>query len=178
LNVMKKVLTLILAVAVIAGGVAVSRLYWQNQKTKTNNQSTNQNQKDPSESGKYLIIKEWNVKFEIPDQYRGDIYYGSYGENAIAIGSKQFEAFGERCGAGQDKDGMQKQGVAGIFRRPAGTPSPVGYPAFASLEGYDYYGAPSSGACVSDSKYFKDLTTIRDSLNSVIQQTLQPISPN
>lgn len=172
---MKKILTLILGLTLIIGAYAGWQ-YWQNQKTKNNNQSTtNQNASDPSEGGKYLVIKEWSIKFEVPQERRGDLYYALYGD-AIVIGSKQFEAYDERCGAGQDKAGTQKQGVTGLFRTQAGTPNPVGYPSFKTLADHDYYIAPNQSACVSDSKYFKQLTSLRDAINPAIQLTLQPMT--
>lgn len=30
---------------------------------------------DPSENGKYLVIKEWGVRFLLPETLKGDIYY-------------------------------------------------------------------------------------------------------
>lgn len=48
-----------------------------NQNTSQSNQSgnTHQNNPDPSEGGKYLVIKEWNVRFLLPEELRGQVRY-------------------------------------------------------------------------------------------------------
>jgi len=65
-----------LIILLLAGGVAAGWYFWDknyNQPT-TNNTQTNK-QTDPSEGGKYLYIKEWSVRFKLPDSLRSDIYY-------------------------------------------------------------------------------------------------------
>ncbi|MFE3858188.1 hypothetical protein ACFXPN_44525 [Streptomyces griseorubiginosus] len=44
------------------------------QKTDTNTDE-NTEPADPSEGGKYLVIKEWGVRFPLPEQLRGDVDY-------------------------------------------------------------------------------------------------------
>jgi hypothetical protein len=41
-----------------------------------NDQTPNLEPVDPSENGKYLVIKEWGVRFELPEELRGDVKYG------------------------------------------------------------------------------------------------------
>ena len=67
----KKFWVILVSLALVSGaGYLGWRAYDQNQKTK--NQQT---QNDPSEGGKYLVIKEWGVRFLLPEELRGDIYY-------------------------------------------------------------------------------------------------------
>lgn len=50
-------------------------------------------QPDQSEGGKYLVIKEWNVRFALPEELQGDIEYGiftfSSGDQAAYFASKK-----------------------------------------------------------------------------------------
>ena len=48
-----------------------------NQQTQTNN--------DPSEGGKDLVIKEWGVRFELPEELRGDIYYKEWTNESLTF---------------------------------------------------------------------------------------------
>lgn len=77
-------IVVILVIAVIAALGFGSWYVWQNSKsqpvkqnqTQTNTQTdTNQYTDDPSEGGKYLVIKEWGVRFPVPEELRGDILY-------------------------------------------------------------------------------------------------------
>src|SRR5688572_25912838 len=80
-------LLIVLTLAVI--GFA-SYFVWQKNKgdAKKSTTSTSQNNQkkdnsdgnvkpnDPSEGGKYLVIKEWGVRFLLPEELRGDVIYG------------------------------------------------------------------------------------------------------
>lgn len=69
---MKRLLTYILVLLVI-GATAFGGWYlWLRNDSSQNNQA----QKDPSEGGKYLIIKEWGVRFELPASLKGSVTYG------------------------------------------------------------------------------------------------------
>src|SRR5262245_46454657 len=73
----------IAVVLVVAGlGFAAWRISQTPDKKTTNNSpvtSPKQTQKtkssDPSEGGKYLVIKEWGVRFKLPAALQGDISY-------------------------------------------------------------------------------------------------------
>ncbi|HSW36744.1 MAG TPA: hypothetical protein VLG37_00030 [Candidatus Saccharimonadales bacterium] len=71
-------LIIILVAAIISfGGWYV----WQNNKTEPTpktNQTTKKTTKttDPSEGGKYLVIKEWGVRFKLPQDLQGGVTYG------------------------------------------------------------------------------------------------------
>ncbi|MET7490604.1 hypothetical protein [Streptomyces sp. NPDC005538] len=85
-------LPVILAVvAVIAALLLGGYFVWQRNKddnksntnkTDSTSQSKQQEDKedtgttDPSEGGKYLYIKEWGVRFALPQSLRGDVEYG------------------------------------------------------------------------------------------------------
>lgn len=38
-------------------------------------QTDKQDKSDPSEGGKYMVINEWGVRFLLPEELRGDVYY-------------------------------------------------------------------------------------------------------
>lgn len=63
---MKRLLIILLSLALLGVGGYLGWNYYQD--SKTNN--------DPSEGGKYLVIKEWGVRFELPEELRGDVKYG------------------------------------------------------------------------------------------------------
>jgi len=78
------IVTLLLALAAIGFG---AWYVWQKNKTAKSADNTNATQKntsnnrdnnttDPSEGGKYLVITEWGVRFELPEGLRGEIEYG------------------------------------------------------------------------------------------------------
>lgn len=84
---MKKglVLVILLLVLGIGGGI----LYSTNKKDTPKSQ-TPQTQitqppplTDPSEGGKYLVIKEWGVRFLLPEDLRGDVSYISRNNQEI-----------------------------------------------------------------------------------------------
>jgi hypothetical protein len=62
--------------------------------------STNNNTPaDPSEGGKYLVIKEWGVRFKLPSILKGDAYY-NYSTDVlehIALRSKQLDRITATC---------------------------------------------------------------------------------
>lgn len=82
------ILIIILVLILALGGV--SWYIWDQNRTQDTNQANNnstteepQNNQtpnpepvDPSENGKYLVIKEWDVRFELPEELRGDVKYG------------------------------------------------------------------------------------------------------
>jgi len=41
-------------------------------------------QSNPSEMGKYLVIEEWGVRFPLPAELRGDIYYKTFASDVFA----------------------------------------------------------------------------------------------
>src|SRR3982750_1646688 len=43
--------------------------------TKNKANATTQ-ESDPSKDREYLVIKEWGVRFRLPDELRGDVHYG------------------------------------------------------------------------------------------------------
>jgi hypothetical protein len=47
-----------------------------NTSTQGNNENQNQTTADPSEGGKYLVIKEWGVRFKLPEDLKGQVTYG------------------------------------------------------------------------------------------------------
>lgn len=80
IQVMKKPLALILCLLIIIGGVYFGYTYWQSNKPKPTTNTTTptpQTPTDLTEGGKYLVIKEWGVRFPVPDDYRSDIQYAA-----------------------------------------------------------------------------------------------------
>lgn len=76
----------VIAVIAVVAALAVGGWYvWdKNKEEKKTSDSTSQNnqeeqkQSDPSEGGKYLVIKEWGVRFELPEELRSGIEYGIF----------------------------------------------------------------------------------------------------
>lgn len=97
-------LGVIIAAIVVVAAVAFGGWYvWQKNRDDkngngSNNSQNNQNEEpsDPSEGGKYLVISEWSVRFELPEELRGDIYYetftNSIGETGAVFASKKLDA--------------------------------------------------------------------------------------
>ncbi len=46
---------------------------------------------DPSEAGKYLVIKEWGVRFPLPAQLQGDVTYGLVTSSSSDVQTAWFE---------------------------------------------------------------------------------------
>jgi hypothetical protein len=179
---MKKPLALLITLAILIGGTYTAYTYWQNNKTKSPTTANNQTNKtsDPTEGGKYLVIKEWGVRFEVPEEYHGDLYYFIYSENIapqdsnnITIGSKKLESTDTRCGAGKDSDGTYRMGIAGVTRIRTGDPAPFNYESAASFGGRDYFTEPAQAACVSSSDRIEDLAKRRFAVNQSIDKTLE-----
>jgi hypothetical protein len=143
------VIVLILAV-VAAAGLAGWYVWERNQKdTKQTSNSNTQSQVDPTEGGKFLVIKEWGVRFELPEELRGDVYY-RIGRNDITklertlfASSKLDSLLGDfSCSF---KENPQIDGLsAGLLRlAPEYQPAPD-YIAdnlneLGDLEGYEYF---------------------------------------
>ena len=74
---MKKTLPILLILLILLTGGYFSYQYWQDHKTKptTNVTTSTSSATDPSEGGKYLVIKEWGVRFEVPIALRGSLSY-------------------------------------------------------------------------------------------------------
>lgn len=87
------ILVVVLVLAAIGGA---GYLVWQKtkkddttKKSTTNSQSDKQTSSkssakeaaDPTEDGKYLYIKEWDVRFQLPEDLRGDVEYGLFNHN-------------------------------------------------------------------------------------------------
>ncbi|MDQ7903069.1 hypothetical protein RB614_00855 [Phytohabitans sp. ZYX-F-186] len=79
---------LIIAIVVVVAAVAFGGWYvWDKNKddkpannsaTNTNQGSQGEEQADPSEGGQYLVISEWGVRFELPEELKGDVKYGIF----------------------------------------------------------------------------------------------------
>jgi prepilin-type N-terminal cleavage/methylation domain-containing protein len=122
------IVMLVIAVAVYAGW-----FIWQMSHKKDNKASqTSQNQKqensnkdpqataiDQSEDGKYLVIKEWDVRLPLPDALRDDVEYGIFdfndGGQAIYFASKKIAAKSTipDCGGLVDKNDSTGHGTFG-----------------------------------------------------------------
>lgn len=118
----------ITGVIVIVVAVAVGWYVWQkDQQTSNKTQSTNtqeveSKEKDPSEDGKYLVIQEWGIRFELPEELRGDIGY--YASDAAASGtvlfsSKKLNALttGSACDIVVQPDGQYAGGLEARLAR-------------------------------------------------------------
>lgn len=77
LQVVKRVLIAILAIAFLGGGGYLGWRYWGKNQSKNNSSGSQQTQttNDPSEGGKYLVIKEWQVRFTLPKELNSGVIY-------------------------------------------------------------------------------------------------------
>ncbi len=120
-----KRLALIMAIVIIGLG---GYFAWQHSQDKKNSseipsntaqqQSTTpstsaQKKDDPSEGGKFLVIKEWGVRFKLPESLRGDVIYGvskirepAHGEDPyiVYLTSSELSNLSSACGLHDRKD--------------------------------------------------------------------------
>ncbi|MBI2589211.1 hypothetical protein HYW35_03375 [Candidatus Saccharibacteria bacterium] len=130
---------------VIILAAAATLAIWQPWQNKKNNQP-------PADSGQYLVIKEWGVKFKLPSDIANDVYY-SYDKqrNVINFGSKQYAQVEPLCGA--DKIGLSK----GLFRTSVNENPNEFFPTpFKVIDGYTYQFAPSSVGCNQNNRFNVD----------------------
>jgi prepilin-type N-terminal cleavage/methylation domain-containing protein len=97
------VVLVIIAVLALGGFFVWQRNKDDDAKTKNNTSQNNTDNKDneeepkdeepadPSEGGKYLVIVEWGVRFELPTDLRGDVSY-SLGEVVIDPDNNQIQS--------------------------------------------------------------------------------------
>lgn len=78
------VIIAVITIAVIAALALGGWYVWDKNKKNDNtnkpdktsqNDQNNEDPSDPSEDGKYLVIEEWGVRFELPNSLKRDIYY-------------------------------------------------------------------------------------------------------
>lgn len=155
-------LGVIIAALVVTAAVAFGGWYvWQkNGDDKTdksndsqgNNSQSNKESTDPSEEGKYLVIKEWGVRFELPEELKGDLL--TYESNTEASGtvlfaSKRLNAMAgdNSCNLVLQPDGSYSGGVQANLARinPETYPKDFletykqGLDYIKKLGNYDYY---------------------------------------
>lgn len=92
---MKKAL-LVLGILILAGGGAYALTHKQkpsqsNSNGKSSQSSSSNSSNDPSEGGRYLVIKEWGVRFKLPEGLQGDVAY--FTDNGIYSGDINPPAF-------------------------------------------------------------------------------------
>lgn len=78
---MKRWLIVAVLILILAGGFAAGWAVWH--KNDTNNKSTQTS--DPSESGKYLYIKEWGVRFRLPADFQGKVIYVTKNNTDVSL---------------------------------------------------------------------------------------------
>ena len=148
--------------------------------TPTDINSQTGQQGDPSEGGKYLVIKEWNVRLPLSDELRGDVQYGIYtfnsGDQAAYFASKKLAAksTGNACvlTTGTDSSGHGTSGGTLAISRSATKPDETGLPAF-EQSNYWYTIEPSNGgAC-----YNGDTGQEKGHFNTLLEAALKNLSP-
>lgn len=130
---MKKLLVLLIVIALVAGAGFAGYAYYTNNKNENKKQggqqSTNTNA-DPSEGGKYLVIKEWGVRMRLNDNIMGAKYKVS--QSTLTLTTSSFDSIIPSC---------QKVGAMAVGRVREGDPSNTSTPeeiAAATKVG-DYY---------------------------------------
>jgi len=134
-SVVEMIVALLVVAAIALGGFFV----WQhnkddNSKDKSSNtsqssgngssqQAGEDKNTDPSEGGKYLVIKEWGVRFLLPESLRGDIYYKSWTNSldvhGASFASKKLDALAgdDSCSIKSNSDGTTGPGLAATLTR-------------------------------------------------------------
>lgn len=137
---------------------------------------------DPSEGGKYLVIKEWGVRFRVPDPLRNDIKYGIFtfnnGEQAAYFASKELasKSADGRCDLASISDSAG-QGVYGgtiALTRSKSQPEGAAELSF-RIDGADYWyalGVANGGAC-----YEGDSGQEKSKFNSLINEAVRKLEP-
>ena len=88
----------IVLVVVLAAGAGGWYMWQKNQKSESTKQSEQRpndqatTPSDPAEGGKYLVIKEWGVRFAVPEELRSEITYtlDPNKEGQVVIDSSKF----------------------------------------------------------------------------------------
>lgn len=124
---------LVIVLVVTAAGLGGWYVWHKNQKTEPAKQSSNtannnsqknetSQQTDPSEGGKYLVIKEWGVRFPLSEEIRGDVKYGiftlSSGNQVAYFTSKKVVASsgtGTACDISNKKDATGEGYYGGLY---------------------------------------------------------------
>ena len=127
---MKRVWVTLVSILVIAGAGYFGWQSWgQNPSPQTN--------KDPSEGGKYLVITEWGVRFEIPENLRKSV---SYEKGAgLVDDTETFLIHSSNIDLSKSKCGSENGEVFVIYRLNKTNGTQTYPPKFKSIGDYDYF---------------------------------------
>jgi hypothetical protein len=135
---------------------------------------------DPSEDGKYLVIKEWSIQITLPDNLRDDISYNVNqnsldGEPQIIFFSKRITESNLMCA---DTSVDDKKIVTGFYRYEVGSGiEQIDPPAFKTVAGFQYYWRGSSCKEALDrGEGNAALKQVVIDLEEAITNTLQPLN--
>jgi hypothetical protein len=184
---------IVLLVTVIAVAGFGGWYVWHKSHAKTPTTSSNNTQQtptthktapptaDPSEGGKYLVIKEWGVRIPLAEELRGDVKYGVFtfsgGDQAIYFASKKLAAHssGGACDLASEND-SSGQGISGgtIAVSRSKTKSEVSdQRSFYQAAGYWYTVEPSNGgAC-----YQVDTGQEKGAFNTRMHEAIKQLEP-
>ena len=192
-SVVEVVVALLVVVALGLGGFFV----WQHNKddsskdksSNTNQSSGNSSEQqagedknsDPSEGGKYLVIKEWGVRFLLPESLHDDVTYGKRSVSSTNQEAVSFEVGkiaslpGSNCKLVEQSDGSGKSGGIGVtlVRSPETVPATegIGEPVLTTPnDQYYFYVAPSKGLCAGSANEQLELdaaSSLEESLKKV-----------
>jgi hypothetical protein len=152
----------LIIVAVLAvvgfGGWYITHKNKTGQLASTISKSQTANAADPSDGGKFLVIKEWGVRFPLDASLQGDTTYGirttSFTAAYFQVG-KIADLAGSNCKLQTESDGTGRDGGIGVTLVRSATqltvPQTSTYSSVAPHIGqYWYYLAYPKGACSSD----------------------------
>jgi hypothetical protein len=160
---------LLIAAALVA--VLVTSLYFAN-KTSTPANNTTDTQttqpttqllntqpdpKQPVEDPNYLVIKEWGVRFKLPVELQGDVYYVFTSDGRYAtFGSKEYDILAGLCKP--ENGGIYKilrfdkndksVDPAGLFKAPGDHSYDVNKDSFKIIGEFAYFEVPRSYGCL------------------------------
>lgn len=176
---MKRFFFVALLIILLMGGGAFAGWHFWTNKNASNNSSSQQTKNDPSEGGKYLVIKEWGVRFRPDDLIKGDLYYGISKSTDFATGTpievvhfasrKLDKIAGNNCrllkeGSGQGLTGGSGNMLVRIKEEVANKSEDTNTTYLLKVGGYWYYSLGSKGSCIPDQQNAHIETDITQSI--------------
>jgi prepilin-type N-terminal cleavage/methylation domain-containing protein len=190
-----EVLIVILVVVVLA---AVGFFFWQKAKkndtakqSATTAQSSKQDMNksgaretkaDSTDGGKYLYIKEWGVRYLLPDDLRGQVNYGIASVAGTSAYSASFEVFslnaieGNNCNLIKTDEGIGGGTGVQLIRSPGvDDEGGAGQPIYISKDGkYYFYVIRPKGLCTPTTVTEQTELAVDDRLVAAIKELQEP----
>jgi hypothetical protein len=171
---MKRGVLLIVLVLIVIAGVGWYVIDKNNQKdSAAANSSTSASTKNNSD---YLVIKEWGVRFKLPDNLKNDVYYYyDSSSDQVKFGSKKYAAIEPLCSADKSSIGDSLQRKPLNFKQDTNSENTL----VKTIGEYKYFIASSSVGCNQNNKLSEqqsaDVGTEGSAVTDSIQKSLVQI---